>query len=54
LRFSRKRQDGTAPIFFFFPFFQDLGENINLFIRIYNLHWKSLHPTFKLSKSVRE
>jgi len=27
LRFSRKRQDGSAPIFF-----QDLGENIILFI----------------------
>jgi len=40
LRFSRIRQDGSAP-----NFFQGLGEHKFVY---YNVHWNVMHPTFNI------
>jgi len=42
MRFSRKRQDESAPILFF----QGLGKTLDH----YNLHWKATHPAFKSTR----
>jgi len=38
-RFSRKRQNGSAPIFF---------KVLKKTLVHCNLHWKTMHPAFKL------